>query len=147
LKNKDLGIKEIIENCKRLVDTSYSQANNPKEEDYDEYKLWRAYSWIEYCILLVRLHKYNLLDQPPAPSAYKPQTQITTTITNKKTKKTKVKFDEKVILKQINELLLTLNYKDEEKLIESLRQIRDMLKFIVKDRRKKKKQIEKQETE
>ena len=145
MKNKDLGIKEIIENCKRLVDTSYSQTNNPKEEDYDEYNLWRAYSWIEYCILLVRLHKYNLLDQPPAPSADQQQTQKTTTA--KKNKKTKGKFDEKDMLKQVKELLLTLNYKDEEKLIESLRQTRDILKFIVKDRRKKKKQIEKQETE
>jgi hypothetical protein len=144
LKNKDIGIKEIIENCKRLVDASYSQANDPKEEDYDEYNVWKAYSWIEYCILLVRLHKYNLLDQPPAPSADQQQTQKTTSV--KKTKKTKVKFDEKEMLKQVKELLLTLNYKDEEKLIESLRQIRDILKLIVKDRRKKKKQMEKQET-
>ena len=141
MKNKDLGIKEIIENCKRLVDTSYSQANNPKEEakeeDYDEYNLWRAYSWIEYCILLVRLHKYNLLDQPPAPGAYKPQTQTTTTITNKTTKKTKVKVDEKVMLQQVKELLLNLNYKNEEKLLEDLRSSRDILKQIFKDRKKK----------
>ncbi len=144
MENIDLGIKEIIENCKRLVTSSYSLATNPKEETYEEYNLWRAYSWIEYCILLVRLHKYNLLDQPSFPIADHQQKQ---NIITKKTKKTKIKFDERVMVKQVKELLLTLNYKDEEKLIESLRQIRDILKFIVKDRRKKKKQIEKQETE
>ena len=121
---KDLRIKEIIENCKILINESSTIKEGDKKE-IDEYNIWKAYSWIEYAILLVRLNKYNLLDEP---SSLKEQ---------KKTKITKV--DEKIMIQQARDLLLDLNYKDEEKMLDSLRNIRDLLKRIVKNRKKKNK--------
>ena len=120
---KDLRIKEIIENCKILINESPSIEEGDNKE-IDEYNIWKAYSWIEYSILLVRLKRYNLLDEP---SSLKEQ---------KKTKTTKV--DEKIMIQQARDLLLDLNYKDEEKMLDSLRNVRDLLKRIVKNRKKKK---------
>ena len=120
---KDLRIKEIIENCKILINESPTIEEGDNKE-IDEYNVWKAYSWIEYSILLVRLNRYNLLDEP---SYLKEQ---------KKTKTTKV--DEKIMIQQARDLLLDLNYKDEEKMLDSLRNVRDLLKRIVKDRKKKK---------
>lgn len=120
---KDLRIKEIIENCKILINES-STIEEGDNKEIDEYNVWKAYSWIEYSILLVRLSRHNLLDEP---SSLKEQ---------KKTKTTKV--DEKIMIQQARDLLLDLNYKDEEKMLDSLRNVRDLLKRIVKDRKKKK---------
>lgn len=119
---KDLRIKEIIENCKILINESPTTEEGDNKE-IDEYNIWKAYSWIEYSILLVRLKRYNLLDEP---SSLKEQ---------KKTKTTKV--DEKIMIQQARDLLLDLNYKDEEKMLDSLRNVRDLLKRIVKNRKKK----------
>lgn len=119
---KDLRIKEIIENCKILINESPTIEEGDNKE-IDEYNIWKAYSWIEYSILLVRLKRYNLLDEP---SSLKEQ---------KKTKITKV--DEKIMIQQARDLLLDLNYKDEEKMLDSLRNARDLLKRIVKNRKKK----------
>jgi tRNA C32,U32 (ribose-2'-O)-methylase TrmJ len=119
---KDLRIKEIIENCKILLNESPTIEEGDNKE-IDEYNIWKAYSWIEYSILLVRLKRYNLLDEP---SSLKEQ---------KKTKTTKV--DEKIMIQQARDLLLDLNYKDEEKMLDSLRNVRDLLKRIVKNRKKK----------
>ena len=119
---KDLRIKEIIENCKILINESPTIEEGDNKE-IDEYNVWKAYSWIEYSILLVRLKRYNLLDEP---SSLKEQ---------KKTKTTKV--DEKIMIQQARDLLLDLNYKDEEKMLDSLRNVRDLLKRIVKNRKKK----------
>ncbi|HYZ97065.1 MAG TPA: hypothetical protein VE524_10765 [Nitrososphaeraceae archaeon] len=119
---KDLRIKEIIENCKILINESPSIEEGDNKE-IDEYNIWKAYSWIEYSILLVRLKRYNLLDEP---SSLREQ---------KKTKTTKV--DEKIMIQQARDLLLDLNYKDEEKMLDSLRNVRDLLKRIVKNRKKK----------
>lgn len=124
---KDLGIKEIIQNCKSLLNETSIIEDDKK--NIDEYNIWKTYSWIEYCILLLRLNKYNLLDKP-------------TSLTDKKItaasdhKKTRIKVDEKIMIQQARDLLLNLNYKNEKKLIESLREIRDLLKVIVKDRQK-----------
>ena len=120
---KDLRIKEIIENCKILINESPTIEEGDNKE-IDEYNVWKAYSWIEYSILLVRLSRHNLLDEP---SSLKEQ---------KKTKTTKV--DEKIMIQQARDLLLDLNYKDEEKMLASLRNVRDLLKRIVKNRKKKK---------
>lgn len=124
----DLRIKGIIENCiSFLNETSIDEDDTG---DIDKYNIWKAYSWIEYCILLVRLNKYNLLDEPPFLGDKK--------ITAKTVvKKTKIKVDEKIMIQQVRNLLLNLNFKDEIKLIDSLREIRDLLKVIVKARRKK----------
>ena len=119
---KDLRIKEIIENCKILINESPTTEEDDNKE-IDEYNIWKAYSWIEYSILLVRLKRYNLLDEP---SSLREQ---------KKTKTTKV--DEKIMIQQARDLLLDLNYKDEEKMLDSLRNVRDLLKRIVKNRKKK----------
>ena len=119
---KDLRIKEIIENCKILINESPTTEEDDNKE-IDEYNIWKAYSWIEYSILLVRLKRYNLLDEP---SSLKEQI---------KTKTTKV--DEKIMIQQARDLLLDLNYKDEEKMLDSLRNVRDLLKRIVKNRKKK----------
>lgn len=121
-----MRIKEIIQNCKKFLDETSTDEDDKK--DIDEYNIWKAYSWIEYCILLVRLNKYNLLDEP-APL---PDKKTTATA-----KKTKIKVDEKIMIQQVRDLLLNLNYKDDKKMIDSLREIRDLLKIIVKDRRKK----------
>jgi hypothetical protein len=119
---KDLRIKEIIENCKILINESPTIEEGDNKE-INEYNIWKAYSWIEYSILLVRLKRYNLLDEP---SSLKEQ---------KKTKTTKV--DEKIMIQQARDLLLDLNYKDEEKMLDSLRNVRDLLKRIIKNRKKK----------
>lgn len=122
-----MGIKEIIQNCKSLLNETSIIEDDKK--NIDEYNIWKTYSWIEYCILLLRLNKYNLLDKP-------------TSLTDKKItaasdhKKTRIKVDEKIMIQQARDLLLNLNYKNEKKLIESLREIRDLLKVIVKDRQK-----------
>lgn len=116
---KNLRIKEIIENCKILINESPAIEEGDKKE-IDEYCIWKAFSWIEYSILLVRLNRYNLLDEPSFL---------------KEAKKTKV--DEKIMIQQARDLLLDLNYKDEEKMLDSLRNVRDLLKRIVKNRKKK----------
>ena len=121
---KDLRIKEIIENCKILINESPTIEEGDNKE-IDEYNIWKAYSWIEYSILLVRLKRYNLLDEP---ASFNEQ---------KITKTTKV--DEKIMIQQARDLLLDLNFKDEEKMLDSLRNIRDLLKRIVKNRKKKNK--------
>jgi hypothetical protein len=124
---KDLGIKEIIQNCKSLLNEI--SIIEDEKKNIDEYNIWKTYSWIEYCVLLLRLNKYNLLDEP-------------TSLTDKKItaasyhKKIRIKVDEKIMIQQARDLLLNLNYKNEKKLIESLREIRDLLKIIVKDHQK-----------
>jgi len=129
---QDLRIKEIIQNCKSFLNEP--SIDEDAKQEIDEYNIWKAYSWIEYCILLVRLNKYNLLDQ----SSFLNE-QITTTAA----KKTKTKVDEKIMIQQVRDLLLNLNYKDEEKMLDSLRNIRDLLQEIVKDRKKKINRIKK----
>ena len=37
--------------------------NAINKNDSDKSEIWQAYSWLEYTILLVRLKKYNLLDE------------------------------------------------------------------------------------
>ena len=37
--------------------------NAINNKDKEESEIWKAYSWLEYTILLVRLKKYNLLDE------------------------------------------------------------------------------------
>jgi len=130
---QDLRIKEIIQNCKSFLNEP--SIDEDAKQEIDEYNIWKAYSWIEYCILLVRLNKYNLLDQ----SSFLNE-QITTTAA---AKKTKTKVDEKIMIQQVRDLLLNLNYKDEEKMLDSLRNIRDLLQEIVKDRKKKINRIKK----
>lgn len=122
-----LQIKEIIQNCENLLNES--SIDKDAKKNIDEYNIWKAYSWIEYCILLVRLNKYNLLDQPSSINEQK--------IITKASEKSKVKVDEKIMIQQVRDLILKINYKNEEKMLESLRNIRDLLKIIVKNRKNK----------
>ena len=105
---KDLRIREIIQNCINFLNkTSIDGAD---KKDIDEYNIWRAYSWIEYCILLVRLDKYNLLDEPTSLNDKK-----ITMAGDVAAKKIKIKVDEKIMIQQVRDLLLNLNYKDYQK--------------------------------
>ena len=126
---KDLRIREIIQNCRSFLNETSIEGADKK--DIDEYNIWKAYSWIEFCILLVRIDKYNLLDEPASLNDKK------ITVAGAAAKKTKIKVDEKIMIQQVRDLLLDLNYKDDQKLIASLREIRDLLKVMVKDRQKK----------
>ena len=138
-----MQIKEIIQNCISFLDETSIHKEDNKKDINDDYNIWKAYSWVEYSILLVRLNKYNLLDEPPSFLGDKKISSTTNRTAVKKTKKV-VKVDEKIMIQQARNLLLNLNYKDEKKLIDSLREIRDLLKVIVRDRQKKK-QNKKQE--
>src|SRR5262245_1062704 len=95
--------------------------NNNTENDINDEILWKAYSWIEYSILILRLKEYNLLDQPLLNEL------------NNSDKPKKTKVDEKTMLQQIENLFSSLNYNDQEKLLDSLRSIRNLLKIIVKN--------------
>ena len=98
-------------------------SNNP-ENDINDESVWKAYSWIEYSILILRLKKYNLLDQPLLKES------------NNSGKPKKTKVNEKTMFEEIENLFSSLNYNDEEKLLDSLRNIRNLLKIIVKNRQK-----------
>ena len=60
--DSDLQIIHIIQNCKKILDNNKN--NNNIQNEIDDETLWKAYTWIEYSILILRLKKYNLLDQP-----------------------------------------------------------------------------------
>jgi hypothetical protein len=122
VENSDLQINQLIQNCKKILDKNKN--NNNKENAIDDESVWKAYSWIEYSILILRLKKYNLLDQPLLNES------------NNSAKPKKTKVDEKTMFQQIENLFSSLNYKDEEKLLDSLRSIRNLLKIIVKNRQK-----------
>ncbi|HJT86100.1 MAG TPA: hypothetical protein VJ697_16595 [Nitrososphaeraceae archaeon] len=122
MENSDLQINHIIQNCKKML---YKNKNsNNTENGIDDESVWKAYSWIEYSILILRLKKYNLLDQPLLKES------------NNSVKPKKTKGDEKNMFQEIENLFSSLNYKDEEKLLDSLRSIRNLLKIIVKNRQK-----------
>ena len=93
--------------------------NAINNKDRKESEIWKAYSWLEYTILLVRLKKYNLLDQEH-------QEELKT---NKKP------IVANSILKNARELLLSLNYEDDDQLLCSLRTTRDLLKIFLKTNR------------
>jgi hypothetical protein len=118
----DLQIIQIIQNCKNMLDENKNNKNI--ESGIDDEIIWKLYSWIEYSILIIRLKKYNLLDQPLLNEL------------NNFPKPKKSKVDEKTMLQQIENLFSCLNYNDEEQLLDSLRNIRNLLKIIVKNRQK-----------
>ncbi|HET7642150.1 MAG TPA: hypothetical protein VFK40_01465 [Nitrososphaeraceae archaeon] len=122
MENSNLQINKIIQNSKKMLDKNKNSNNT--ENDINDESVWKAYSWIEYSILILRLKKYNLLDQP----------LLKESDNSDKPKKTKV--DEKTMFQEIENLFSSLNYNDEEKLLDSLRSIRNLLKIIVKNRQK-----------
>ena len=90
--------------------------NAINNKDGKESEIWKAYSWLEYSILLVRLKKYNLEDEEQ-------QEEL-------KTKKKRGVPNS--ILKNARDLLLSLNYGDEDQVLNSLGASRDLLKVFLK---------------
>jgi hypothetical protein len=136
--NKKSNIKKNKKNAKKIKDKSYCtyqhaiqtpNTHNPttnktiyeqeKTFNENEYNIWKAYSWIEYSILQLRLKKYNLMD-----------TYSTDKIVSKKRNRKVV--DNKKLVIELKQHLQNLDYDNHESLLDNLREIRDNLMTIVK---------------
>lgn len=109
---KELGIDIKIQSTINLL------TNVINKKDSNEFEIWKAYSWLEYCILLIRLKQFDLLD--------KIQQNVL------KPKKKKEKVEKEANLKRARELLTSLDYTNSEHLLNSLRESRDLLKSYLK---------------
>lgn len=113
--------KEIIMDLKELdidkkIHFSINLLTNAINNKEKESEIWKAYSWLEYTILLVRLKKYNLLDEGE----------------QKRLKNKKEQVVPDVLLRNARDLLLNLNYLDDDQLLNSLRASRDLLRIFLK---------------
>lgn len=95
--------------------------NAINNKDKEESEIWKAYSWLEYTILLIRLKKYNLLDEIQQKDLQN----------NKKQEK----LEPEELIKKARDLLLTLNYRDDNELLNSLRVSRDLLRIFLKTKK------------
>ena len=117
--------KEIIMDLKELdidkkIHFSINLLTNAiNTKDKEESEIWKAYSWLEYSILLVRLKKYNLLDEGE----------------QKRLKNNKKQVVPDVLLINARDLLLNLNYMDDDQLLNSLRASRDLLRIFLKTKK------------
>ena len=117
--------KEIIMDLKELdidkkIHFSINLLTNAiNNKDKEESEIWKAYSWLEYTILLVRLKKYNLLDEGE----------------QKRLKNNKKQVVPDVLLRNARDLLLNLNYMDDNQLLNSLRASRDLLRIFLKTKK------------
>jgi hypothetical protein len=117
--------KEIIMDLKELdidkkIHFSINLLTNAiNNKDKEESEIWKAYSWLEYTILLVRLKKYNLLDEGE----------------QKRLKNNKKQVVPDVLLRNARDLLLNLNYMDDDQLLNSLRASRDLLRIFLKTKK------------
>lgn len=117
--------KEIIMDLKELdidkkIHFSINLLTNAiNNKDKEESEIWKAYSWLEYTILLVRLKKYNLLDEGE----------------QKRLKKNKKQVVPDVLLINARDILLNLNYMDDDQLLNSLRASRDLLRIFLKTKK------------
>jgi len=117
--------KEIIMDLKELdidkkIHFSINLLTNAiNNKDKEESEIWKAYSWLEYTILLVRLKKYNLLDEGE----------------QKRLKNNKKQVAPDVLLRNARDLLLNLNYMDDDQLLNSLRASRDLLRIFLKTKK------------
>jgi hypothetical protein len=117
--------KEIIMDLKELdidkkIHFSINLLTNAiNNKDKEESEIWKAYSWLEYTILLVRLKKYNLLDEGE----------------QKRLKNNKKQVVPDVLLINARDLLLNLNYMDDDQLLNSLRASRDLLRIFLKTKK------------
>ena len=93
--------------------------NAINNKDKEESEIWKAYSWLEYTILLVRLKKYDLLDEGQ----------------QKGLKNNKKQAAPDVLLRNARDLLLNLNYMDDDQLLNSLRTSRDLLRIFLKTKK------------
>jgi len=136
--NKKPNLKKNERNARNIKNKSYSTNkavlqtsnkdnpinNNIKYEqektfNENEYNIWKAYSWIEYSILQLRLKKYNLMD-----------TYSTNKIVSKK--KNRKIVDNKKLVIELKQHLQNLDYDNHESLLNNLREIRNNLMIIVK---------------
>lgn len=111
----DLKELNIDKNIHSSINFLTNAINN---KDKEEFEIWKAYSWLEYTILLIRLKKYNLLDEIQQKDL--------------KNNKKQEKVEPEVLLRKARDLLLTLNYRDDDQLLNSLRVSRDLLKIFLK---------------
>ena len=117
--------KEIIMDLKELdidkkIHFSINLLTNAiNKKDKEESEIWKAYSWLEYTILLIRLKKYNLLDEGE----------------QKRLKNNKKQVLPDVLLINARDLLLNLNYMDDDQLLNSLRASRDLLRIFLKTKK------------
>jgi len=117
--------KEIIMDLKELdidkkIHFSINLLTNAiNNKDKEESEIWKAYSWLEYTILLVRLKKYNLLDEGE----------------QKRLKDNEKQVVPDVLLRNARDLLLNLNYMDDDQLLNSLRASRDLLRIFLKTKK------------
>jgi hypothetical protein len=95
--------------------------NAINNKDKEESEIWKAYSWLEYTILLIRLKKYNLLDEIQQKDL--------------KNNKKQEKLEPEELIKKARDLLLTLNYRDDDQLLNSLRVSRDLLRIFLKTKK------------
>jgi hypothetical protein len=111
----DLKELDIDKNIHSSINFLTNAINN---KDKEEFEIWKAYSWLEYTILLIRLKKYNLLDEIQKKDL--------------KNNKKQEKVEPELLLRKARDLLLTLNYRDDDQLLNSLRVSRDLLKIFLK---------------
>ena len=109
---KELGIDIKIQSSINLI------TNVINKKDSDEFEIWKAYSWLEYCILLIRPKQYDVLDKIPQ-NVLKPN-------------KNKKKVEKEANLKKARELLISLDYTNSEQLLNSLSESRNLLKIYLK---------------
>ena len=114
----DLKELDIDKNIHSSINFLTNAINN---KDKEESEIWKAYSWLEYTILVIRLKKYNLLDEIQQKDL--------------KNNKKQEKVEPEVLLRKARDLLLTLNYRDDDQLLNSLRVTRDLLKIFLKTKR------------
>lgn len=114
----DLKELDIDKNIHSSINFLTNAINNKDKEESD---IWKAYSWLEYTILLIRLKKYNLLDEIQQKDL--------------KNNKKQEKVEPEVLLRKARDLLLTLNYRDDDQLLNSLRVTRDLLKIFLKTKK------------
>lgn len=136
--NKKPNIKKNKKNAKNIKNESYCtyqhaiqtpNTHNPinnkiiyeheKTVNENEYNIWKAYSWIEYSILQLRLKKYNLMDTYSANKI----------VSKKKNRKI---VDNKKLVIELKQHLQNLDYDNHESLLNNLREIRNNLMIIVK---------------
>lgn len=114
----DLKELDIDKNIHSSINFLTNAINN---KDKEESEIWKAYSWLEYTILLIRLKKYNLLDEIQQKDL--------------KNNKKQEKVEPEELIRKARDLLLTLNYRDVDQLLNSLRVSRDLLRIFLKTKK------------
>ena len=118
-------IDELITTCIDSIDEF--------QKHHQDENIFLAYSWLDYCILLIRIKSYGFIEQIDKKN-----------VVDNYRKKNKMSYskDYNKILEKVKESLkstdLSLKEKDIDQTIESLREARDILKVITKRMRNKK---------